>query len=132
MASFRVALTRDFYDDAGALKFADIGLDLLQADQRIELSTFREHRSTIESNQIAGVHGVIVLTPKVTSGTLADSKELLAIGRFGVGYDTVDVPACTAADVALFITAGAVDRSVAEATVAWMLALTHHVVPKHE
>ena len=32
-----------------------------------------------------------------------------------------------AADVAVFITAGAVDRSVAEATVGWMIALTHNV-----
>ena len=30
------------------------------------------------------------------------------------------------ADVVVFITAGAVDRSVAEATVGWMIALTHH------
>jgi phosphoglycerate dehydrogenase-like enzyme len=44
-----------------------------------------------------------------------------------VGYDSVDVAACTAADVVLFITAGAVDHSVAEATVGWMLALTHQV-----
>jgi phosphoglycerate dehydrogenase-like enzyme len=36
------------------------------------------------------------------------------------------VPACTAADVAVFITSGAVDRPVAEATVGWMIALTHH------
>src|SRR5262249_50194166 len=55
------------------------------------------------------------------------AADLLAIGRFGVGYDSVDVAACTAADVVLLIAAGAVDRSVAEATVTWMLALTHHV-----
>ena len=53
------------------------------------------------------------------------SADLLAIGRFGVGYDSVDVEACTAADVAVIITAGAVDRSVAEATVGWMIALGH-------
>jgi phosphoglycerate dehydrogenase-like enzyme len=52
---------------------------------------------------------------------------LLAVGRFGVGYDAVDVDACTLADVLVFITAGAVDRSVAEATVGWMIALAHHV-----
>lgn len=70
---------------------------------------------------------MIVLTPRVTAASLAKSENLLAIGRFGVGFDTVDVPACTAADVLLFIAAGAVDRPVAEATVAWMLALSHHV-----
>jgi phosphoglycerate dehydrogenase-like enzyme len=52
------------------------------------------------------------------------------VGRFGVGYDTVDVAACTAADVLLFIAAGAVDRPVAEATVMWMLALSHHLRTK--
>ncbi|MDB5391894.1 MAG: Hydroxypyruvate reductase, partial [Planctomycetaceae bacterium] len=57
--------------------------------------------------------------------SLSASQDLLALGRFGVGFDTVDVAACTAADVALFITTGAVDYSVAEATVGWMLALVH-------
>src|SRR5206468_376644 len=52
------------------------------------------------------------------------------VGRFGVGYDTVDVAACTAADVLLFIAAGAVDRPVAEASVAWMLALSHNLRAK--
>ncbi len=44
-----------------------------------------------------------------------------------MGYDAVDVAACTAADVAVFITAGAVDRPVAEAVVGWMIALAHNV-----
>jgi phosphoglycerate dehydrogenase-like enzyme len=63
----------------------------------------------------------------VTAHSLSAADEFLAIGRFGVGFDSVDVAACTAADVLLFITAGAVDYSVAEATAAWMLALTRHV-----
>jgi phosphoglycerate dehydrogenase-like enzyme len=44
-----------------------------------------------------------------------------------VGYDSVDVEACTQADVAVIIAAGAVDYSVAEATVGWMIALGHHL-----
>jgi len=42
----------------------------------------------------------------------------------------VDVPACTEADVALCITRGAVDHSVAEATLAWMLQLGHKSTAK--
>src|SRR5262249_32498812 len=49
------------------------------------------------------------------------------VARFGVGFDNVDVAACTAADVVLTIAAGAVDRPMAEATLCWLLALTHHV-----
>ena len=67
---------------------------------------------------------------QVTAASLSRSENLLAIGRFGVGYDSVNVPACTAADVALVTTVGAVDRSVAEGTICWMLALTHHVRPR--
>ena len=78
---------------------------------------FAEHRPQIGADQLAGANGVIVLTPAVTRDTVAAADDLLAIGRFGVGYDSVDVAACTEADVLVFITVGAVDRPVAEATV---------------
>ena len=123
---FRVALTADFYDASGQTKYRDFGLSLFEGCDRIAVSRFADHRPEIEPEQLAGVNGVIVLTPRVTARSLSVSDDLLAIGRFGVGFDTVDVAACTAADVVLFITAGAVDRPVAEATVGWMLALTHH------
>jgi phosphoglycerate dehydrogenase-like enzyme len=123
--SFRVALTADFFDAAGRLKYRDIGLDRLEGVTRF--TQFAEHRPEIGADQLVGVNGVIVLAPRVTAASLSASDNLLAIGRFGVGFDSVDVAACTAADVVLFITAGAVDHSVAEATVGWMLALTHHV-----
>src|SRR4029450_13869038 len=90
----------------------------------------KEHRKQIGPDQLAGANGVIVLTPAVTHETVSDAKDLLAVGRFGVGYDAVDVNACTEADVVAFITAGAVDRPVAEAVVGWMIALTHNVLHK--
>jgi phosphoglycerate dehydrogenase-like enzyme len=123
---FRVALTGDFFAADGATRYPDIGLSVFDGQPQIEWSKFREHKTPIAADQISGVQGVIVLTPSVTAETVANSREMLAIGRFGVGYDAVDVEACTQADVVVFITAGAVDRSVAEATVGWMIALTHH------
>lgn len=124
---FRVALTGDFYDAEGTPKYADMGLTLLDADPVTEHAAFKEHRPQIEPDQIGGAQGVIVLTPRVSRATVSAAQDLLAIGRFGVGFDTVDVPACTEADVVAFITTGAVDRPVAEATIALMLALTHHI-----
>jgi phosphoglycerate dehydrogenase-like enzyme len=128
--SFRVALTADFYDAGGQLKYADVGLDRLTATAGIEVGQFAAHQPEIAPEQLAGVQGVLVLTPRVTARSLSSAQNLLAVARFGVGYDSVDVAACTAADVVLCITAGAVDHSVAEATVGWMLALTHHVRTK--
>ena len=127
---FRVTLTADFYDDSGQAKFADLGLGVFDGHADIHVSQMAEHRSEITADQLAGCHGVIVLTPRVTAASLADCADLLAVGRFGVGYDNVEVDACTAKDVLVMITAGAVDRPVAEATIGWMLALTHHMLIK--
>ena len=126
---FRVALTGDFTSADGTPKYRDIGLDSFDG-ACIAVQSFAQHHAEIGADQLGGVNGVIVLTPRVTGASLLNTPDLLAVGRFGVGYDTVDVAACTAADVLLFIAAGAVDRPVAEATVGWMLALTHHVRTK--
>jgi phosphoglycerate dehydrogenase-like enzyme len=128
--TFRIALTGDFTDAHGKPRYRDIGLSVFDDAPNITVKSFAEHRTEIGSDQLAGFNAAIVLDPRVTAKSLAKNKDLVAIGRFGVGYDTVDVQACTDADVLLFIASGAVDRSVAEATVTWMLALTHHVRTK--
>ena len=127
---FRVALTADFYDDDGNSKFEDLGLGVFDGSDHIEVTRFDEHRPEITLDQLASCAGVIVLTPKVTAASLEESENLLAVGRFGVGYDSVDVDACTERDVLAMITAGAVDRPVAEATIGWMIALTHQMLAK--
>src|SRR3954468_16496520 len=127
---FKVALTADLFGPGGVPLYRDLGLSAFEGTPRIEHRVLAEHRPVLEPDQIGDAQGLIVLTPKVTKATVSRSDDLLAIGRFGVGYDSVDVDACTDADVAVFIAVGAVDHSVAEATVAWMLALTHHVRTK--
>lgn len=127
---FRVAWTADFFAADGTPCYPDLGLDALADAPQIELTRFAAHRPEIGADQVADAQGVIVLTPRVTRASLAAADQLLAIGRFGVGFETVDVPGCTAADVVAFITPGAVDRPVAEATVCWLLALSHHLLAK--
>ena len=127
--TFQIALTGDFQKD-GKTVYPDFDLGQLKAARGIKYSFFTEHKSEIEPEQLKSFQGVIVLTPKVTSHSLSQSQDLLAVSRFGVGYDSVDVSACTEADVVLCITAGAVDRPVAEATVGWMIALGHRMIIK--
>ncbi len=129
-AQFRISLTADFFDAAGLPKFADMGLSVFENHPHVNVTNFSEHQPEIAPDQLANCHGVIVLTPALTRQSLANCNDLLAVGRFGVGYDSVDVDACTEANVLAMITAGAVDRPVAEATVGWMLALTHRVLAK--
>jgi phosphoglycerate dehydrogenase-like enzyme len=130
MNPFRVALTGDFFGPDRRPCYRDLGLSVFEEHRRIAWRPFEEHRPEIDPDQIGDANAVIVLTPRVTAKSVSLSRDLLAVARFGVGYDTVDVAACTSSNVLLLIAAGAVDRSVAEATLAWMLALTHQIRSK--
>jgi phosphoglycerate dehydrogenase-like enzyme len=57
-------------------------------------------------------------------------ERLCALGRCGVGYDNVDVRACTERDIAVFITPAGVTRPMAESIVLLVLALSHNLVRK--
>jgi phosphoglycerate dehydrogenase-like enzyme len=129
-APFRVAFTGDFLDPTGQPRYRDYGLAAFARAPHVAHRLFSEHSPQVTAAQVGRAHGVVVLTPRVTRASVADSPELLAIARFGVGYDAVDVQACTDHDVLVLIAKGAVDRSVAEATLTWMLALSHHVRAK--
>jgi D-3-phosphoglycerate dehydrogenase / 2-oxoglutarate reductase len=72
---------------------------------------------------LAGIHGVALSMQAFAAAELARADALQVIGRFGVGYDSVDVPACTARGVVLMTTGTANSTAVAEHAVASMLAL---------
>src|SRR5262245_8296005 len=127
---FRVAFTGDFQDAAGKPRYREFGLSIFHNLRHIEHHIIPEFSAELTADQIGSANGVVVLTPRVTKRSLFRRSDLLVIARFGVGYDSVDVDACTDADVLLTIATGAVDRSVAEATLTWMLALSHHVRSK--
>ena len=57
-----------------------------------------------------------------------ECKNLKVIGRTGIGYDSVDVEAATAAGIPVVITPGANNRSVAEHAIALMMALSKNMV----
>jgi len=128
-STFRVALTADFFSD-GRLIYPDFDLSVLDRTDGLAHFPMSECREEIGADQLRGANGVILLNPSLTHKSLSESDDLLAACRFGVGYEKVDVDACTNADVAFCITRGAVDRPVAEATVGWMIGLSHHVRTK--
>jgi phosphoglycerate dehydrogenase-like enzyme len=55
---------------------------------------------------------------------------LCTLARWGVGYDYIDVPACTRAGVALTITPEAVRRPMAEGALSLLLAVSRRLVVK--
>ena len=127
---FRVALSADFRDDEARLIFPDIGLSLLNGIPGLSHDFLPDYRPEYGPDQLSGYDVVISLKPRVTAASLDGVERLCAIGRCGVGYDNVDLDACTAHDVAVFITPDAVVRPVAQSIVLLVLALSHNLVVK--
>lgn len=72
--------------------------------------------------------GVMVGLERVTDALLATAPKLRVISRFGVGYDTLDIPACTKRDVVVGVVNGANDLSVSEHAMMLMLAVARRTV----
>ena len=71
---------------------------------------------------IAGADGIMVGLEKVGEELLGLGDRLRVISRFGVGFDTLDIPACTRRGVTVGVVNGANDLSVAEHALMLMLA----------
>ena len=63
------------------------------------------------------------LAVKISAESLKGVSRTTVVARWGVGYDTIDVPALTANDVVLTITPNGVKRPVSEAIFAFILGL---------
>jgi D-3-phosphoglycerate dehydrogenase / 2-oxoglutarate reductase len=66
---------------------------------------------------------------RMTRDLFAMAPRLRAIARTGVGYDLIDVAAASAHKVAVSITPGTNQESVAEQTLALLLALARRIIP---
>jgi phosphoglycerate dehydrogenase-like enzyme len=128
--TFRVALTRDFLRSDGTISFGDIGLDRLDKAPEIEWEFLAEDHSPIHGDQLYDYDALILLGSQVDADSLANSERLSLIARFGVGYDNVDVGACTRSGVLLTITPNAVRRPVAVAAITYLLALSQKMLIK--
>jgi phosphoglycerate dehydrogenase-like enzyme len=122
---FRVGLTRDFLKPDGALGFGDIGLALLEEAPGVQWEFVTDQHAELPREVADQYDALLVLAPKVTATTVEGCRRLGLVARFGVGYDNVDVPACTANGVMLTITPDGVRRPVASSVLAFLLALAH-------
>lgn len=129
-AHFRVGLSADFLDENRRLIFPDIGLDLLENQAGLEYSFISDYCPEYAPEQIEDYDVLISLKPRVTANSVAGIDRLCAIGRCGVGYDNVDLQACTERDIAVYITPQGVIRPIAESIVLFVLALSHNLVRK--
>jgi phosphoglycerate dehydrogenase-like enzyme len=72
--------------------------------------------------------GAIVSTDPFDASVFERCPDLRVIARVGVGYDSIDLDAATAAGVVVTICPGANEETVADHTLALMLALVRRVI----
>ncbi|MBX3310377.1 MAG: dehydrogenase [Cryobacterium sp.] len=114
-------MSRDFIDDNGREVWGDIGLGGLDSagiaweylDQDVDL---------LRPSDIEGRPAILFGAPGVTAATFENvSHPPLVLARFGVGFDAVELEACTRAGTAVTITPDGARRPVATAALGLLL-----------
>jgi D-3-phosphoglycerate dehydrogenase len=126
---FRVALSGDFRKADGSPTYPDFDLAPLAGAAGAEMA-FLDPQNPIRAEQLEDFDALILLAHRFTRDSVPKSGRLAVVARFGVGYDTVDVEACTEAGIALVITPDGVRRPVAVSIITLMLALTGKLFAK--
>jgi phosphoglycerate dehydrogenase-like enzyme len=127
MPIFRVGISPDFYVEAKG--HFEAALEQKLAHQPgIEYVPMPPQPGNIATPEALNrFDAIFSLAMKMTADSLLGVDRLALVARWGVGYDMLDVPAMTAAGVALAITPNAVKRPVAEAILTLVFALSKNL-----
>jgi phosphoglycerate dehydrogenase-like enzyme len=129
MAKFRIGISRDAITANGTV-FGEQAFKVLE-DPAVEWEFLPEKVAELPPDYGDAYDAICLMSAKVTRKTLAGpNRKVKLIARFGVGYDSVDVRACTETGVMLTITPDGVRRPVAASVIGFVLALAHRMFLK--
>lgn len=129
MTAFRVAIDDSFVKPDGAMAYPMFDQSPLRNDPALQVEYVQLPRD-VPPDALEGFDALILLGARFVSSSVPSDGRLSLIARFGVGYDSVDVEACTQAGIALTITPPGVRRPVAVAIMTLLLALTGRLMVK--
>ena len=123
MSPFRVAISGDFKNPDGSIAYTVVDLSPLESDPDIEFDFVDPVDREMPAAGLAGFDALILLGARFTAASIPEDNRLSMVARFGVGYDTVAVDACTEHGIAVVITPDGVRRPVAVSVLTFVLAL---------
>jgi phosphoglycerate dehydrogenase-like enzyme len=127
--AFHVGITRSLSLAGGRSLMAAEALDLLEREG-ITYDYYDTEGGEVRAGDIAGCDAIVLLGDHFGYPALEGNERLVAVARWGVGYDNVDFDACTAHNVCAFITPAGVRRPVAVAMLTFLLTLALKVPQK--
>ena len=127
MTHFTIGLSADFKTDAAG-RLEPVLAELIDPLPHVTVGYFSvsgsdAHGAYVTPEDIAPFDAALALGEPFTAQSFSGNDRLATIARWGVGYDRIDVEACTRAGVLLAIAVDAARRPVAEAVVTLALAL---------
>ena len=130
MTKLSVAISMDVVSAEGRPIYDPAVLSLLD-HPRIEWSYLTEPVAELGPDFAARYDVLCAMVERVTAASLGrPDQRLRLVSRFGVGYDAIDVPACTANGVLLNIAPDGVRRPVATNVITFVLALAQKLFLK--
>jgi phosphoglycerate dehydrogenase-like enzyme len=129
VTKFRVAIDGDFIKPDGSPAYPDFDLAPLHANPNVEVRHVALGKVSAAS-ALEGFDALILLANRFAAESVPADGRLRIVARFGVGYDSVDVDACTKAGIAVTITPDGVRRPVAVAILTLLFALTGRLFAK--
>lgn len=80
---------------------------------------------------LEGVDAIVTGTDELTARVIESADQLKTIAKHGVGLETIDLEAARAHGIVVSFTPGTIQDSVADLTMALVLALARKIVPAH-
>ena len=124
--SFRVGITSDFKTNAKGLLEPALTA-VLDPVPGIQYELMSDTSGVGAPEVLDRYDAVIALDYRFPAESFVGLQRLAVIARWGVGYDKIDVHACTEAGVLLAITPDSVRRPVAEGIIAMIFALAKNL-----
>lgn len=91
----------------------------------------RAYRASELMTALQGVDAIITGTDELTAEVIDGAESLQTIAKHGVGLDTIDLDAARRRGIVVTATPGAIHDSVADLTLALLLAVARQIVPAH-
>jgi len=126
---FRVTFDPAFFEDPSRA----VGIRTLEKEPHIEVKYPEAgRRAEFRPSDLADCDALIAVLVRVTEASLKGVTRLKHIARFGAGFDTVDLDACSRHGVLVTNAPLGPTESMAEATVGLMIMLSYRIKEKEE
>jgi phosphoglycerate dehydrogenase-like enzyme len=137
MEIFRIKMTGDLSNEGGQ-PVADLALDIFDRAPFVNLGFLRDQGPVADGHgqerlysmelmphHVASADAIVVSRPWVKGSAFsAGADKLVAIARAGIGYDKIDLGACTANDVVVYNSPHGMTHSTAAAAMLLILGLS--------